>query len=269
MLVVAAVVGLVVVAGGDDDSESSTTDATTPATEAPQATDAADTTDAPAETAPDGTEAPDNGGGNGGEITYPLSFSQAQEQSIEVAWDERCDTETRPSSGAPSVRGRSRATTAATPPCGVTADTIKIVQYQGPDDDPIINYLSDAVSVDDTNAESEQTARDMLEMFEQFYEFYGRSIELETYVSTGLANDEVTARADAVRIAEDFEPFAVLGGPALTDAFADELTAREVVCIGCGGSGQEWFAARCPYAYSLGIDAEQARVTPGSSSPNS
>ena len=96
-------------------------------------------------------------------------------------------------------------------------------------------------------------------MFEQFYELYGRTIELETYVSTGLANDEVTARADAVRIAEDFEPFAVLGGPALTDALADELTAREVVCIGCGGSGQEWFAARDPYAYSLGIDAEQAR----------
>jgi hypothetical protein len=40
-------------------------------------------------------------------------------------------------------------------------------------------------------------------MFEDFYEFYGRTIELEVYVSSGLANDEVTARADAVRIAED------------------------------------------------------------------
>lgn len=51
----------------------------------------------------------------------------------------------------------------------------------------------------------------MLGMFEQFHEFYGRTIELEVYVSTGLANDEVTARADAARIAEDFEPFVVLG----------------------------------------------------------
>jgi TPP-dependent indolepyruvate ferredoxin oxidoreductase alpha subunit len=30
------------------------------------------------------------------------------------------------------------------------------VQYFGPDDDPIINYMSDAVAVDDTNAESEE-----------------------------------------------------------------------------------------------------------------
>ena len=43
--------------------------------------------------------------------------------------------------------------------------------------------------------------------YQQFYEFYGRSIELETYVSTGLGvNDEVTARADAVRIARTSSP---------------------------------------------------------------
>ena len=44
------------------------------------------------ETTPDGTEPPSDGGG--GEIVYPLSFSQAEEQGIEVAWDERCDTAT-------------------------------------------------------------------------------------------------------------------------------------------------------------------------------
>ena len=266
VLVVALVAGIVLAtSGGDDDDADGGADTTTAVTEA---TDAPDTTDASEETTPEGTEPegtePDDGdGGGGGEITFPLSFSQAQEQGVEVAWDERCDTATgnlavqwffAPECYAPFEGDNGGDTTR-----GVTADTIKIVQYQGPDDDPIINYLSDAVSVDDTNAESEQTARDMIGMFEQFYELYGRTIELETYVSTGLANDEVTARADAVRIAEDFEPFAVLGGPALTDALADELTAREVVCIGCGGSGQEWFAARDPYAYSLGIDAEQAR----------
>jgi hypothetical protein len=265
VLVVALVAGIVLAtsSGDDDDDDAGGADTTTAVTEAPDATEAPAGTDAPDGTEPDSTEPdgtePDGGGG----LTYPLSFSDAEEQGIDVAWDERCDTATgnlavqwffAPECYAPFEGDNGGDTTR-----GVTADTIKIVQYQGPDDDPIINYLSDAVSVDDTNAESEQTARDMIGMFEQFYELYGRTIELETYVSTGLANDEVTARADAVRIAEDFEPFAVLGGPALTDALADELTAREVVCIGCGGSGQEWFAARDPYAYSLGIDAEQAR----------
>ena len=222
----------------------------------------------PEETTPEGTEPEDAGGdagGGGGDITYPLSFSQAEEQGIEVAWDERCDTETgnlaikwffAPECYAPFEGDNGGETTR-----GVTADTIKVVQYQGPDDDPIINYLSDAVAVDDTNAESQQTANDMLGMFEQFYEFYGRTIELEFYESTGLANDEVTARADAVRIAEDFEPFVVLGGPALTSAFADELTARDVMCIGCTpGQPPEWYAERDPYVYGLAISAAQARA---------
>ena len=260
-LVVAVVVGLVLVTGGDDDEETTTTDTTIAAT-TPTGTDApVETT--PDDTEPDGTEPPSGGGG--GEITFPLSFSQAQEQGIEVAWDERCDTETgnlaikwffAPECFAPFEGDNGGDTTR-----GVTADTIKVVQYFGPDDDPIINYLSDAVAVTDTNAQSEQTARDMLGMFEQFYEFYGRTIELEVYVSTGLANDEVTARADAVRIAEDFEPFVVLGGPALTSAFADELAAREVMCVGCTpGQPPAWYAERDPFVYGLAISAAQSRA---------
>ena len=260
VLVVAAVVGLVVVSGGDDDSESSTTEPTTAAT-GPATTDAATETTPDATTPADGTEAP----ASGGEIVFPLSFSQAEEQGVEVAWDERCDTETgqlaiqwffAPECYAPFEGDNGGDTTR-----GVTADTIKVVQYFGPDDDPIINYLSDAVKVEDTNAQAEQTARDMLGMFDQFYETYGRKIELEVYVSTGLTNDEVTARADAVRIAEDFEPFVVLGGPALTSAFADELSAREVMCIGCTpGQPPEWYAERDPYVWGLGISAAQSRT---------
>jgi len=270
VLVIAAVVGVIVVTGGDDDSESATTEPSTEVTE-PVGTEApADTS--PGDTEPDSTE-PDStdpegtapAGGGGGEIVYPLSFSQAEEQGVDVAWDERCDTERgtvavrdffAPECYAPFEGDNGGATSR-----GVTDDSIKVVLYQGPDDDPIINYLSDAVSVDDTNAESEQTARDMLEMYQQFYEFYGRTVDFEPYVSTGLANDEVTARADAVRIAEDFEPFVVLGGPALTSAFADELAAREVMCIGCTpGQPPEWYAERDPYVWGLAIGARQSRA---------
>jgi ABC-type branched-subunit amino acid transport system substrate-binding protein len=265
VLVVAAIIGIVVVTGGDDDGGDAGADTTTAVTE-PAASDTTESTaptgSEPTDSQPEGTE-PDGGGG--GEITYPLSFSQAQEQGIEVAWDERCDTERgtlavrdyfAPECYAPFEGDNGGATSR-----GVTADTIKVVLYQGPDEDPIINYLSDAVAVDDTNAESEQTARDMLEMYQAYYEFYGRALELETYVSTGLANDEVTARADAVRIAEDYEPFVVLGGPALTSAFADELAARQVMCIGCTpGQPPEWYAERDPYVWGLAIGARQARA---------
>jgi hypothetical protein len=274
VLVAAAVVGLIVVTGGDEDGDVAIDD-TTPGTVAPDgttpertepATTEPDTsqpdTTGPDTTEPDGTDPPTTGAGD---IAYPLSFSKAQEQGIEVAWDDRCDTSTgnlavqwffAPECYAPFEGDNGGATTR-----GVTGDAIKVVQYFGPDDDPIIKYLSDAVAVDDTNAESEQTARDMLGMFEGFYELYGRTIELEVYVSSGLANDEVTARADAVRIAEDLQPFAVLGGPVLTNAFADELAARDVLCIGCTPSQPpSWYADRDPFVYGLAIGAAQSRA---------
>ncbi len=42
---------------------------------------------------------------------------------------------------------------------GVTADSIKVVYYLGPDDDPIINYITAAIANDDTNADSGTDAR--------------------------------------------------------------------------------------------------------------
>jgi hypothetical protein len=89
---------------------------------------------------------------------------------------------------------------------------------------------------------------------------YGRKIKYVSYESTGLANDEVTARADAQRIVEEYKPFAVVGGPALTNAFADELAARETVCISCGGGTAEWFAERDPYLWNLDGSSEQKQV---------
>ena len=266
VLVVAAIIGIVVVTSGDDDDGDAGADTTTAVTEptATEPTDSVPTDSEPTDSQPDGTE-PGDGGDAGGEITYPLSFSQAQEQGIDVAWDERCDTQTgrvaiqwffAPECYAP-FEGDNGGATAP----GVTADSIKVVYYQGPDDDPVINYLTQPIAVDDTNAEAEQTARDMLELFQSYYEFYGRTIDLETYVSTGIASDEVTARADAVQIAEDSEPFVVLGGPALTSAFAEELAARDIMCIGCTpGQPASWYADRDPNVWGLGISAQQART---------
>ncbi len=270
VLVIVLVVGVVVISSGgdsDDDSappatdsqsaDSSATD-TTPETE-PESTEPGDTE--PEGTEPSGTEPPPTGG----EITYPLSFGDAEEQGIEVPWDDRCDTELgtvaikwffAPSCYAP-FEGDNGGATAV----GVTGETIKVVRYQGPDDDPIISYLADAVAVDDTNAEEAETLQDMFDLFGDYYELYGRTVELVVYESTGLTNDAVTARADAVRIAEDFEPFAVIGGPALTSAFADELAAREVLCIGCTpGQQPQWYADRDPDVWGLAIGARQSRA---------
>ena len=149
VLVIAAIAGIVLVTGGDDDDgDDAAADTTTAVTEVPEATEAPDATDAPEETTPESTE-PADGGGGGGDIAFPLSFSQAEEQGIEVAWDERCDTDTgnlaikwffAPECYAPFEGDNGGETTR-----GVTADTIKVVQYQGPDDDPIASGSCPAV----------------------------------------------------------------------------------------------------------------------------
>lgn len=210
------------------------------------------------------TVTPDTAGD--GSWTYPLSYPQAEEMGIEdtIEWGERCDTE----------RGRLAVVDFFAPFCmapfegdnggatstGVTAETITIVHYQGPDNDPIIGYITDAVKVDDTNAQEFDTVANLLPYYEQFYEFYGRKVEIVRYESTGLATDEVTARADAQRIVEEYKPFAVIGGPALTNAFADELAARNVTCISCGGGSSAWYAERDPYVWGIDGGAAQKQV---------
>jgi hypothetical protein len=250
--VVAIVAGVVIATSGGGGSSSS--DTTTPAATTPTS-----------EPRPAGSEAPvGSTAGGTGAITFPLSFSQAKEQGITgVEWGKRCDTATGnvavPDYFAPECYAPFTGDNGGATAPGVTADSIKVVYYLGPDADPIINYVTDAIKADDTNAQATETLQKMRDYYEQFYEMYGRKIDLQIYEGTGNANDEVAARADAVRIAEDIKPFAVLGGPALTNAFADELAARKVMCISCTPSQPpDWQAARDPYVWGIGIGADQS-----------
>ena len=250
IVVVAAVVAVVVLAGGGGGDD-----------------EAADTSAPAATEAPIDSAAPSTDGGGGtAEWTYPLSFPQAEDLGIvdTIEWGDRCDVD----------RGRLKVTDYFAPFCmapfsgdnggatdqGVTADEITIVQYMGPDSDPIINYITDAIKVDDTNAQEQEVITRFMEYFQTYYEFYGRSINYVVYESTGLSNDEVTARADAQRIVEEYQPFAVIGGPALTNAFGDELAALETLCISCGGGSPDWFAERDPYVWAIDGSAEQKQV---------
>lgn len=197
---------------------------------------------------------------------YPLSIDEATELGIAdtIDWGSRCDVERGalavPDYFAPTCMAPFEGDNGGETGPGVTAEEITIVHYLGPDSDPIINYITAAVKVDETNAQESETIEGFIEYFQTYYEFYGRTIKYVEYESTGYANDEVTARADAQRIVEDYKPFAVIGGPALTNAFADELAARETLCISCGGGSTEWFVERDPYVWALDGSAEQKQV---------
>ncbi len=115
---------------------------------------------------------------------------------------------------------------------GVTADSIKVVVYIG---DPAKNPLQ-AASVKGAGADvspttAKETYQGYVDLFEKYYETYGRKIDLEFFDGTGGPMDEVAARADAKAIA-DMHPFAVLNGANQTPAWSDELAANGIMCLG-------------------------------------
>lgn len=270
--VVAVGAGIIIATSGDDDKSSTnaTVAATEPAATEPAATEAAGTepagTDA-AGTAATGTEpaaTESTDAAAPAEVTFPMSFSQAEEAGLtdQIDWGDRCDTTTGrlavPDYFAPECMAPFEGDNGGETSPGVTGDEITIVYYVGPDADPIISYITDAIANDDTADQYFETMQGLIGYYETYYELYGRKVNLVRYDGTGIATDEVAARADAAAIAEEYQPFAVLGGPSLTSAFLDELTARKVLCIGCGpGQTTDFYQERDPFAWGLDGSAQQ------------
>ena len=159
VLIAAIAAAVVAMSGGDDDPESGGDGGT------------------------DGAEAPDVTNADG-EPVYPFSWADGEASGLrDLEWGDRCDTE----------RGTLAIPDVAAQPCylpfdgdnggatadGVTADTIKIVVYLGPDNDPVINYITDAIQVDDTNADTKDTLNNLISFYETYHETYGRHVEIE------------------------------------------------------------------------------------------
>src|SRR4029079_14979637 len=130
---------------------------------------------------------------------------------------------------------------------------------QPPESDAVSKLVAQFVAPEDDNAEAAATVRGFINVLAKGNPaLHGRSIEVVP--CTGSANllDSVAARADAVKIAEDIRPFAVLNGPLLGPAFADELASRKGLCPLCAvGGSNEFYARHAPYIWSLQTTPEQ------------
>lgn len=229
LVVVAIVAGVVIVSGGGDDDE---------------ATDDSVATEALGEGA--------------------LSFSDAEEQGVEVDWPDTCDTERGrvaiPNDFAPECYAPFEGDNGGATDTGVTADTITIAYYQSPPN-PITDFILGGFGVTDTNEDSLATIEGYVDLYNTYYETYGRRVEVVAVEGSGLPDDDVAARADAVRIDEEIGAFMVWGGPILTDAFADELAARQIPCLGCQiGEPEAFSQERAPYVITIGASIDQGRA---------
>lgn len=206
LVVIALVAGFSLVGGGGDD-EADTDDSAT----------------APAGDLPDGV----------------VTWSMAQDEGLDVEFSDTCDTE----SGMVAIPFFFRTECiadiegdngGATSP-GVTEDEITIVAWLPNDDDPIFALVRQALGIDESVDEVRETYEGLVEVFQAYYQTYGRTVTLEFVQASGTMLDPVAARADAVRAA-DMEPFAVLGGPLLANTWTEELHARGIVCMACPGT---------------------------------
>ncbi len=182
-----------------------------------------------------------------------------------VDFGSNCDTETQrvaiPFTRAPQCVKPFEGDNGGATSSGVTGDQIKVVFYQtDPAADPLLSATIRGTGAEVSPETACDTARNYVELFNTYYETYGREVVLECFLGQTASSDIEGARASAIAIA-DMEPFAVFGGPALSiQPFADELAARGVTCIGtCAlATPVDFQKDHAPYVYTNGIAPEQA-----------
>ena len=111
----------------------------------------------------------------------------------------------------------------------------------------------------DPPAKVEQTSRTTCRCSRASTSSAGRKIELVKIQGTGLADDEVAAKADADKAAKQLQVFAVIGGPTQAQSFSAELAANHVLCVGtCSiAAPQRFIQEHSPYIWPIGPSPEQ------------
>ncbi len=190
--------------------------------------------------------------GAAGSSTGPVTIDDQNRRSVD--WGPHCDV----------ARGTVKVPLTYAPPCvkpfsgdnggatapGITGDTINVVLYQAQPD--ILQQAAlDRSGSDESLAAEADTVRQYVHFFESYYETYGRHVKLIVLKASGAPDDDAAARADAIKVATEYKAFASFGGPAETEAYAQELAARHVLCLGdCMlASSQKFVDQRAPYIW--------------------
>lgn len=197
----------------------------------------------------------------------PLTWDEAKAQgrTDAVTWVDNCDKTTgrimMPSVYAPPcVEKPTGANGGATAP-GVTAEEIVVVVYVASQNGDLLSRFTSNL---DDEALVQETGQKYIEMLSDLFETYGRKLRIERFNAQGAWNDPVAAQADAKDVIEKFHPFASIGGPALTGAYAEELVKNDVMCLNCGISNPDsFYQDNAPYIWGPLPTAEEFLVNVG------
>lgn len=199
-----------------------------------------------------------------GSSNLPITPKRAAAEHRQIDFGPTCDPAT----------GRIRVPSVYAPPCvpaltgdnggstapGVTATTIIVAVYRAAPDLLQEGILA-AGGTSDTADQFATTLQNYVAYFEAHFQTYGRKVKLVTVDASGGTSDDAAAKADGIRVATEIRAFASFGGPAETDAYARELAARHVLCIGCStGLSDATIRSLAPYVWGLPPSPEQQNL---------
>lgn len=130
---------------------------------------------------------------------------------------------------------------------GVSADKVKVVYYF-PQTSAATDAALRAIGADDPRPQTKDVAQTLTRYFNNHYETYGRQVELTFFESTAATDDDAALKADAVKIATEIKPFAVMGA---ADVTAAELAARGIICICTTSEPSAFYQQNAPFVYGI------------------
>src|SRR4029077_18397250 len=110
-------------------------------------------------------------------------------------------------------------------------DTITIALYEA-QPDLLQQAFFEQTGSDESLTKERETTQEDVDYFSKHYELYGRTVKLVPLKASGAPDDDVAAKADAIKVATEVHAFASFRGPVQPPAYADELPARGVLCVG-------------------------------------
>ena len=145
---------------------------------------------------------------------------------------------------------------------GVSSKTITVAFRISSDDilgvDSLVNRIagkSTSSQFQENDADVERTVQDLATYFNDHFQFYGRRIVVKFFKGQGqLLNEfqdagQAQANADALTVADQMQAFSEMF--AISQPYAEALSAQHIVNIGTVFMSQQWFQQHAPYAYSF------------------
>ncbi len=140
---------------------------------------------------------------------------------------------------------------------GVTADTIRVsFRDANPAQLAALNAIAGPAmaSLGGDQAATTSDLETLVAYFNDQFELYGRTVELDVYEGQGQFLDEFQgkgvqgAQIDAARV-RDAGAFADVSLATMTQPYAEALAAESIVLVGPVFMSQDWYSERAPYAY--------------------